>query len=501
MKNVLEFLEETEQKYPHKISVNDGMFCFDWRELKEFAQRIGSAICNICEAGKPIAIVEEKSTFTLATMLGVVYAGCFYVMVDPSQPTRRIQEIFDVLEPEVVIFDEEKENEINATGYKGKKYILRQLLKTTICYKSLKKRRDNSRETDLLYGIFTSGSTGTPKGVMVNHKAVIDFITHFVNQFGFSSDDKIGNQAPFDFDVSVKDIYVSMATGAELVLIPSNLFSIPTLLLDYLCENEITVLIWAVSALSLVAVLKGFEYKIPYSIKKVFFSGEVMPVKQLRIWQSALPYAEFVNLYGPTEITCNCTYYPVRKIFHDGERIPIGKPLPGRNVFLLDDRGNEITIPEKKGEICVAGESLAEGYYHNKDETDKYFKLCSFMDNHRYYCTGDIGYFGTDGQLYFSGRKDFQIKHMGHRIELEEIEGIMEQIDGVERCSCIMDEKRNRLTAFYLGEICSNDIRSILKKRLPVYMIPHRIYKIDKMPLNKNGKTDKNYFRKKLEEE
>ena len=163
---------------------------------------------------------------------------------------------------------------------------------------------------------------------------MIRFIDHFVKIFGITEDDRIGNQAPFDFDVSVKDIYSSMATGAALVLIPRELFAMPPRLLDYLCRKKITTLIWAVSALCLISALKGLKYKVPETVRKVMFSGESMPVSQLRIWREALPDAKFVNLYGPTEITCNCTYYKVEKDFQDQDRLPIGRALPGRNVFL-----------------------------------------------------------------------------------------------------------------------------------------------------------------------
>ena len=172
---------------------------------------------------------------------------------------------------------------------------------------------------DLLYGIFTSGSTGVPKGIVVSHKSVINFITHFIHTFQFAETDVIGNQAPFDFDVSVKDIYTCLMTGATLVIIPTKLFSVPPVLLDYLCNKHVNTLIWAVSALTLISALHGLKYRIPIEVKRVMFSGEVMPVKQLRQWQLALPEAEFVNLYGPSEITCNCTYYRVKRIFEDDE--------------------------------------------------------------------------------------------------------------------------------------------------------------------------------------
>ena len=132
-------------------------------------------------------------------------------------------------------------------------------------------------------------------------------------------------------------------------------------------------MVWAVSALCLISSLKGLKYKIPEDARLIMFSGEVMPVKQMRLWQQALPQTEFVNLYGPSEITCNCTWYPVQREFQDGEVIPAGKAFNGRTVFLLDDTGAEITEPGKTGEICVAGESLADGYYHNEEETARRF--------------------------------------------------------------------------------------------------------------------------------
>ena len=185
----------------------------------------------------------------------------------------------------------------------------------------------------------------------------------------------IGNQAPFDFDVSVKDIYSSIMTGAQLVLIPKEYFSTPPRLLDYLCDKKVTNLTWAVSALTLVSALKGLNYRVPESVKRVMFSGEAMPAKQLRIWQEKLPDAKFVNLYGPTEITCNCTYFPIERQYEDSEKIPAGKAFPGRRVILVDEEGKQVTEPGVQGEICSAGESLANGYYKEPEQTAEKFVL------------------------------------------------------------------------------------------------------------------------------
>ena len=312
MKNILDYLERTTVCNAWKTAVDDGNICMTWLELQEMSKSIGTALCKRTGRQKPVVILAEKSAVTLAAMFGVVYAGCFYVMVDPKQPIERLCEIFHTLLPEIIIIPAENEALLEQTGYGECKCLLKDIMKEQIDERQLLAVRKACTADDLLYGIFTSGSTGVPKGIVVSHKSVINFITHFIHTFQFAETDVIGNQAPFDFDVSVKDIYTCLMTGATLVIIPTKLFSVPPVLLDYLCNKHVNTLIWAVSALTLISALHGLKYRIPIEVKRVMFSGEVMPVKQLRQWQLALPEAEFVNLYGPSEITCNCTYYRVK---------------------------------------------------------------------------------------------------------------------------------------------------------------------------------------------
>ena len=502
MNNILEYLERTAEKYPGRIAVEDDKEALTWKELEDLSRRIGTAAGKRIASGDPVVILAPKGPLTLAAMFGAVYGGGFYVNGDPALPPRRLKEIFRVLRPKLVLIRPEEIPLIRQAGYTGDYCLLHEAAGEEPDLELLERRRKDSCSEDILYGIFTSGSTGTPKGITVSHRAVIDFITHFTEIFGIDEKDRIGNQAPFDFDVSVKDIYSAVMTGAALVLIPRQLFSVPAALLDYLCEKKATVLIWAVSALTMISSLGGFKYRIPSDVRKVMFSGEVMPTNQLACWQEALPEAEFVNLYGPTEITCNCTYYPVQKVPGEGEKLPIGKAFPGRRVFLLNEEGGEIREPEQAGEICVAGESLSLGYYHNPAETEKSFQERIFPDGRkeRYYRTGDLGFLGKDGNLYFSGRKDFQIKFNGHRIELEEIERLLDQMQGIEKSCCVTDHRKTCLAAFYMGKVMPGEIRLWLKKRLPGYMVPRKIFQTEKLPLTKNGKTDRKALQKRLED-
>lgn len=494
-KTIIDYLE-LNLKTPDRIAVDDGEFSFSYGELIEKARCAGSFFARRCNRQEAIVFFVEKSAITLAAMYGCVYAGCFYVMIDPYQPESRVKEIFGVLHPSLIICEEKKFTFMRALGYEGALHTRNEACGEGLDGKLLEARRAEASPSDLLYCLFTSGSTGVPKGILIEQQSVIDFIGHFVKTFSFDSNCIFGNQAPFDFDVSVKDIYSCMMTGARLVLIPKPYFSSPPMLLDYICEKHVTVLIWAVSALTLVSSLKGLSYRVPEQVKQILFSGEVMPAKQLAKWQKALPGTRFVNLYGPTEITCNCTYFIIEGEWDGSKKLPMGKAFEGREVFLLDEQGNRVLGANETGEICVAGESLAAEYYHNEMETKKRF--CYTKENgetKRYYRTGDLGYHDEQGNLYFAGRKDFQIKHMGHRIELEEIEGAIQKMDGVERCCCFLNEKRGQLIAYYQGYAEVEEIRRSMKTMVPVYMIPHKFICLEELPLNKNGKIDRNHLK------
>ena len=262
----------------------------------------------------------------------------------------------------------------------------------------------------------------------------------------------------------------------------------PARLIDYLIDQKATSLTWAVSALCIISGLKGFSYKVPSAIHRVMFSGEVMPARQLAIWQKYLPDALYVNLYGPSEITCNCTYEVIDHVVQKGQKLSLGKVFPGRKVVLLDKDGRQVDGIGAEGEIAVSGESLALGYYHNPEQTRTHFVM---RDGVRTYLTGDLAAIGEDGKLYFAGRRDFQIKHMGHRIELEEVERGIDSMDGVERSCCAYNQERSLIIAYYTGTCDKRDLHIALKNKLPVYMVPNRFVHVKSFILNKNGKIDR----------
>lgn len=493
MKTILEYLENSEKKHNSKVAVIDETGRYTYKELVENSKKIGSGILEKIDKGNPVPVLMEKGKETLSTFFGIVYAGCFYCLLNPSLPETRLKNIINTLNAKYIVTDQEH-SEL-ATKLVNKDYILLEedLKNTDINQTKLNLIRQEILDVDPLYANFTSGSTGIPKGVVVGNRSVIDFIDNFTNIFNINENDIIGNQAPFDFDVSVKDIYSSISKGATLVIIPKRLFSLPVKLLDFICENKVTTLIWAVSALCLITTFHGLDYKTPKSVNKILFSGEVMPIKHIKQWIEHLPNAMFVNLYGPTEITCNCTYHIVDKSLNYEKSIPIGKHFPNEEVFLLNDKNELIKDTGKTGEICVKGTCLALGYYNNEEQTSKSFIQNPLNPNYIdiIYKTGDLGEYDENNDLHFLGRKDFQIKFMGHRIELEEIERAMEKIPEVERSCCIFNQEKEKLYGFYVGKIDKKQVHDYLKNNLPIFMIPNKITQIEKFELTKNGKIDR----------
>lgn len=503
-KNVLEYLEASAERFPRKTAAADINGGCTYSELERDARKAGSCIAKRQNPRKPVAVLAEKSVDTLKIFMGCVYGGCFYVLLDPRQPSARLVQILNTLQPELLLFDDVFRDELEKLDFGGTALTFEEAFAEEEDSKRLEIIRRRALDIDPLYTNFTSGSTGTPKGVVVSHRSVIDFIDCFTELFSITDQDVIGNQAPFDFDVSVKDIYSALKTGATLQIIPKQYFSFPTKLLDFLCEREVTTLIWAVSALCIITTLKGFTYKVPEKIRKVMFSGEVMPVKHLNLWKKYLPDAMYVNLYGPTEITCNCTYYIVDREFEKGDVLPMGQPFPNEKIILLTDDNQEVSPEDtgRLGELCVSGTALSLGYYRNPEQTAR-----SFVQNplnreylEMIYRTGDLVYYNERQELCFASRKDFQIKHMGHRIELGEIESAMERVDSLVRGCCVFDEPKKKIVAIYEGEAGKKEIIQVLGRTLPAFMIPNVFRRVDRLPVTPNGKIDRKMLLKQYQE-
>lgn len=499
-------LEKSAPGRPDAVAFCDPASEITYADLLRRSRALGSYFLrNSLRSGDCVAFFMEKCVDVMPLMFGAVYANAFYSFIDVRQPAERFVAILETLAPVCIVTDEahfEGLSEALPEGLSKRVRRVDMLLEkaSTEPVDEALLGRARARFTDLqpLYVNFTSGSTGTPKGVVIAHRSVVDFITVFVKTFGFKAEDVFANQAPFDFDVSVKDIYGAMCVGASVALIPREYFTDPTRLMDYICDSGASVLVWAVSAMCFVSIMNGLSYRVPEGLRYVMFSGEVMPVKQLLKWQAAVPDATYVNLYGPTEITCNCTYHVLERAYGKGEEIPIGVPFENEKVFLLDDEDKPVAEPDKIGEICVSGTCVGLGYFKDPGKTAEAFVQNPLQKRflETIYRTGDLGRYDKDRLLFYVGRKDFQVKHMGQRIELGDIEAAAMKLEGIERAVCLYDHAHQRIVLFYTGPLEKENVSEKLKDKLPPFMMPNKTIRLNTFPLNKNGKVD----RKSLEE-
>lgn len=498
--NVLQWLEGTSARIGNKVAFEDVDNKITFIEIEQRAKAIGSVLVKKVEPRKPIIVISGRNVYTPTIFLGVVYAGCFYAPLDTTAPISRLNKIIENTKPALIISDEENLEFAKGLAYNCELLVAEDLVKTEIDQVSLDKVREQATENDPLYIIFTSGSSGVPKGVQTAHISLITYINAYSKVMGIDENDRFGNQSPLDYIAAIRDIYLPLKFGATTFIIPKKYFSIPKDLFDVLNERKITAFGWSVSALTLPTKLGAFEHTKPEYLKKVCFSGSVMPCSTLRVWQEQLPDTLFVNQYGPTEATASCTYYVVNEKVEDSDVLPIGKAYDGYEIFLLNEDNTE-TKEGEIGEICVRGKAVTMGYYNDPDRTAQVYVQNPLSDEEEIiYKTGDLGHIREDGNLMFHGRKDRQIKHLGHRVELGEIEEAVKVIETVEECAALYKAEKELIYLFYSGDATAKEIATELRRVLPGFMVPRKFEKLDTMPHLPNGKIDMQKLKKILEE-
>ena len=502
--NILSYLEDSALKYANKTAIADDKNSLTFSEWNRFSRNIGTAIANVSGGAlrKPVLVFVARRIEGLVGFMGVVQSGNFYVPIDCKMPDQRVKLIADVLNPIAAITVTDKDEKIlDLIDFRGARFCYDKVIATESGDAKLAGIREQMIDTDPVYSIFTSGSTGVPKGVIIAQRGMVDLAEWLVNTFNFTSDDALGNQTPFYFDGSVKDICICLKSGATLHIIGKKYFTFPKLIIPFLNDRKITAILWATSAIVLIGNSDILSVSLPKHLRLVTFAGEAMPAKQLKVWMNKLPSTKFVNLYGPTEITVDCTYYVVDREFGDDEFIPIGKPCHNKQILVFNDEDKLVKVGET-GELCVRGTGVALGYYNNPEKTKEVFvqnPLNSLYED-KIYRTGDIVRYNERGEIEFVSRKDFQIKHKGNRIEMGEIEVAINSIPEVTNAACIFDQPNDKIILYYTTTDGQElDIINLVKDKIPVYMFPEVINLLKVMPYNMNGKIDRIELKKMYE--
>tara|TARA_Y100001958_G_C21243063_1_gene571664 strand:+ start:2636 stop:4168 length:1533 start_codon:yes stop_codon:yes gene_type:complete len=494
--NILQYLESSVNKVPDKIAFADQKNQITYKKLHLYSKAIGSEIYRKTngQIRKPIVVFVDRDIESLVSFMAVAYSGNFYVPIDIQMPKKRIDLILETLQPLALVVN--NKNKLLVSEIITKTILIdyeKQVDDGKVDESALRSIRSKIIDRDPIYATFTSGSTGIPKGVLTCHQSVIDMTEALCETFCFSENNVFGNQNPFYFDASIKDIYSSLKCGSTMHILPRSYFMMFGELVDYIVKNKIDTILWSAAAIGLLTNSKAFEVKKPTTLKYVMFSGEVMHNKVLNYWRKNLPNTKFVNLYGPTEITSVCTYFIIKKSYKDDEVLPIGIPFRNCEILILNNK-NQMVEGEESGELCVKGSCLALGYYNNPEKTSEVF--CQNPLNPNFpeiiYRTGDIAKFNKYGEVMFLSRKDNQVKHMGQRVELGEIEIIINSMSKIDASICFYDHKLKKIIVMFQGKNAhSKYIYDELRDKVSKYMFPNILIKLSEFPYNLNGKIDR----------
>ncbi len=499
MNTVLSYFKKTAEKLPENIAVEDVNGEMTYRELDTLSDFLAA---NILEAlgrsvkNLPVLVYLPKQNESVVSYVGILKTGNPYVPIDYQIPAQRLQVMIDNLRPELIIADSEGIEAIKEYGIKTDALIenYRDLIKENTNLDNVAKCIRETLDVDPAYIMYTSGTTGVPKGVVISHRGIEDYANWLIDEFDFSQESIFGLQSGFHFDNSVFDMYCSFFTGGKMVIIPEILFMYPSKLMPYMNEKKINTVFWVPTVMISVADSGALDMEKPEYLKTVVFAGEVMPNKQLNVWRRALPSCLYANLYGPTEITVDCLYYIVDREFDDNAPLPIGKDCPNSRVLILKE-DNTVAAENEQGEICVLGCCVGMGYWNNPEQTKKAFVQNPLNPEYReiMYRTGDIGYRTDEGLVMYVGRKDSQFKLRGNRIELGEIEQNALAIASVERACAVFDEINQEIAVFVktTADINLRKFNNELKKYVPKYMLPSKLFVVEDFPYNKNNKIDR----------
>ena len=488
-----------ENKNKIALSFIDNTF-ISYSELEILSNRIAHFLLSKkVQKGAVIAIFNDKTKETFATMLACIKIGVIYTNLDFNSPIERLKKMITICQP-TFIFSPIKYNGIIEKCEYSSINIINYIPQIFDNYKS-HFPSENQQVTGNMpaYIMFTSGSTGFPKGVVITHFNVLHFISWSKQTYNSNSEDIFTNINPMHFDNAVFDFYASLFIGASCIPIPEELTKHPRRLIDSITKLKPTIWFSVPSMLIYMLKLRALKVTDIPSLRIVTFGGEGFPKNQFRnLWEIWGNKVQFINVYGPTECTCICSSYNVSSIdLPSDELLPLGPIAPNFGFYIADSNGRKVHDGET-GELYLSGSNVGLGYYNNNEKTQEVFiqnpEITAFKDI--VYKTGDLVKYSTkENLLYFCGRIDNQIKRMGYRIELEEIEQALGSLYYIEENAVIfikMNDEAGKIIACIRTSFQNEKkILDDLAAYLPAYMIPNEIRYFEHLPKNQNGKIDR----------
>ena len=504
-----QLLDVSASRFPDNVAVEEaGRGTIGYGELARLSDRVRDHLLQLrVEPGDRVGICMRKSADAVASIFGIMKAGAAYIPTDPTAPASRNAFIFHNCAVKILIVEarlaEALRLEFSQVSFAPEMIVLEGTGAGVPLIKALDRLDAVSPApsvpsavpdpSQLAYILYTSGSTGRPKGVMLSHANAASFIDWCSDVLQPNEHDRFSSHAPFHFDLSILDIYVSLKHGATLVLVEEQLGKEPARLAPWIAEKKITVWYSAPSILSLLAQFGKLDQHNYSSLRLVLFAGEVFPIKYLKLLKALWPHPRYFNLYGPTE-TNVCTFYEVPRLIPDSqiEPVPIGKACPYCEPLVVNEVGTEVARGAE-GELCIAGPSVLEGYWNLPENTAKAFLPDRDI---RWYRTGDIVTELPDGNYKFLGRRDRMIKKRGYRIELGEIEMALYRHPAIKEAAVLAfpDDDGVPIKAFTStrngSKLSIIELKRFCSENLPLYMVPDLFCFLESLPKTSTDKID-----------
>lgn len=504
------FVEVVEQQGEQPALHYEGR-SVSFRELNELSQRLATLLRQRdCHRGDVIAIGHSKRPLSYALMIAALRLGIPYVNLDVASPLVRSLRILETAKPHLLFYDQTDHApamEELARNAGCERVLLDEDGLPELDEKECQAQQQAMLDVDgdsIAYIMFTSGSTGIPKGVAVTHQNVLHFISWGKSRFGVSGKDNFANLSPMYFDNSVFDFYVGLFSGAALTPVYRELLTSPYELVAFVKKMGCSIWFSVPSLLIYLITVKALSPDTLPDLRTIIFGGEGYPKVELRkLFDRFSHQADLVNVYGPTECTCICSAHTLcLDDFNNLDGLPtLGRLNPNFDYRILDENNRDADY----GELCLIGPNVAAGYFNDPERTTGVF--ITLADSPRFmkrmYRTGDLVR-EEKGYFYFISRKDNQIKHMGYRIELEEIENALIRLPDVNQ-SAVVYQKLNTAYGKIIGFVaCRNSIDSKrlldqLREELPEYMLPNKLVVMTELPKNPNGKVDRIALKESLE--
>lgn len=516
------FLEAAERFSSRKALVVDGK-SLSYGELRDRAASIAQTVLDHERESFPLAaVLASRSQTAYASVLGILGAGKGYVPLNPKFPVDRTRRMLVLSRSRTLVVGEEAHGQLP--------HLLTEMdLALTVilpdcddpsdlCADFPHHRFVSSRqmsqgagsasdfETDpeaIAYLLFTSGSTGEPKGVPIHHSNARSYIEYVCDRYQVNELDRFSQEFDLTFDLSVHDMFVCWERGACLFSVPEKSVMLPA---KFIRDHELTMWFSVPSVVALLSKMHLLQPRCFPSLRFSLFCGEPLAAAHAQHWQEAASNSTVENLYGPTETTIAISHYRWDRAKSSQEClrgiVPIGRPFAGQHCRIVDPERGEV---RETGELCLAGSQVTDGYWNDREKTQRQFVRFPETGGTLWYRTGDLVRRGENGCLYYLGRIDHQVKIRGHRVELQEIELVVRKASGAEQVVAVpwlvTDGIAGAVVAFLCGvsNVDELQILTCCREAMPDYMVPRKIYLLKEMPLNSNGKIDRKELVKLLE--